>query len=158
MSKVCCIVNCESKCPNLGPNKRMLFEFPKYPHENQIWIDKVSLFLSKGNATRKYLRVCDKHFKDSDVERTFRTVLKAGIINEIPREKFKLNQDSIPCIFDVRQDNFGGKFMSTGDKSLCVSTPLEGALPTQENEAIEYTIEALKRNFEAPEHSSETIE
>ncbi|EFN80579.1 hypothetical protein EAI_05756 [Harpegnathos saltator] len=68
MSKVCCIVNCESKCPNLGPNKRMLFEFPK------------------------------------------------------------------------------------------VSTPLEGALPTQENEAIEYTIEALKRNFEAPEHSSETIE
>ncbi|XP_011145399.1 uncharacterized protein LOC105186707 isoform X3 [Harpegnathos saltator] len=124
MSKVCCIVNCESKCPNLGPNKRMLFEFPK----------------------------------DSDVERTFRTVLKAGIINEIPREKFKLNQDSIPCIFDVRQDNFGGKFMSTGDKSLCVSTPLEGALPTQENEAIEYTIEALKRNFEAPEHSSETIE
>lgn len=38
-----------------------------------------------------------------------------------------------------------------------VSTPFQDALPTQENEAIEYTIEALKRDFEAPKHSSETI-
>lgn len=157
MSKVCCIVNCGSKCSNMGPNKRTLFGFPQDPHKNQIWIDKVSLFMNKGNATRKYLYICDKHFKDSDVERTFRTVLKDGTINEIPREKFKLNQGSVPCIFDVHQDNFEGE-MDTEDESLCVSTLFEDALPTQENEAIEYTIGALKRDFEAPEHSSETIE
>lgn len=59
-------------------------------------MDKVSPFFSKGNATRKYLRICDKHFKDSDVQRTFRTVFKDGTINEIPRERFKLNQGSVP--------------------------------------------------------------
>jgi len=89
-------------------------------HENQIWFDKVSLFLSKGNATRKYLRICDKHFKDSDVERTFQTVLKDGTINEIPREKFKLNKGNVPCIFDVHQDNFEGESMDIGDESLSV--------------------------------------
>ncbi|XP_071645399.1 uncharacterized protein [Temnothorax longispinosus] len=157
MSKVCCIVNCESKCPNLDSNKRTLFGFPKDSHENQIWIDKISPFLSKGNATRKYLRICDKHFKDNDVERTFRTVLKDGTINEIPREKFKLNQGSVPCIFDVHQDNFEEESMDAGDESLCVSTPFEDILPIQGSEAIEYTIEALKRDFEAPEHSSEII-
>ncbi|XP_071637716.1 uncharacterized protein [Temnothorax longispinosus] len=119
MSKVCCIVNCESKCPNLNSNKRTLFGFPKDSHENQIWIDKISPFLSKGNATRKYLRICDKHFKDNDVERTFRTVLKDGTINEVPREKFKLNQGSVPCIFDVHQDNFEEESMDAGDESLC---------------------------------------
>ncbi|XP_011863422.1 PREDICTED: uncharacterized protein LOC105559608 isoform X2 [Vollenhovia emeryi] len=156
MSKMCCIVNCGSKCSNLNPNKRTLFAFPKDPHENEIWMEKVSLFLSKRNVAQKSLRICDKHFKDSDVERTFKTVLKDGIINEIPREIFKLNQGSVPCIFNIHQDNFEDECIDIKEESL--SDPLHIDPHIQENEATEYNIEALKRDLEAQEHSYETIE
>ncbi|KAH8029550.1 hypothetical protein HPB51_001275 [Rhipicephalus microplus] len=43
--------------------------------------------------------VCERHFEESDIERTFKIVVN-GVVNEIPREAPLLKRDAVPTIFD----------------------------------------------------------
>ncbi|KAL1480161.1 hypothetical protein MTO96_051267 [Rhipicephalus appendiculatus] len=43
--------------------------------------------------------VCEKHFEDIYVERTFKVTVN-GVVNEIARERPRLKPDAVPTVFD----------------------------------------------------------
>ncbi|KAJ8954236.1 hypothetical protein NQ318_005832 [Aromia moschata] len=90
MVKLCCVQNCGSKSPDPDGNKRTLFTVPTDANRKDEWMAKIVPHLRKGKNRRKILYICDKHFKEDDIERDFTVILTNGLVCNVGPRQFYL--------------------------------------------------------------------
>lgn len=73
-----------------------LFRAPRDPERLAEWEESIARPDKKLTSSAV---VCERHFEESDIERTFKIVVN-GVVNEIPREAPLLKRDAVPTIFD----------------------------------------------------------
>ncbi|XP_035913879.1 uncharacterized protein LOC118512885 [Anopheles stephensi] len=76
--------------------KRAMFNVPKDPQKFEEWRQA----LPKHRPLRPHDRVCEKHFKPTDIKRDW-TYHIEGKTRKLSRSKPVLRPDAVPCIFNV---------------------------------------------------------
>ncbi|XP_049275539.1 uncharacterized protein LOC119371913 isoform X1 [Rhipicephalus sanguineus] len=73
-----------------------LFRAPLDPVRLSEWEESIGRTDKKLTSSAV---VCERHFEESCIERTFRIVID-GVVNEIPREAPLLKRDAVPTVFE----------------------------------------------------------
>ncbi|XP_049299787.1 uncharacterized protein LOC125772284 [Anopheles funestus] len=88
----CFVYKCDREHRNAP--KRTMFNVPKDPQKFEEWRQA----LPKHRPLQQHDRVCEKHFKSTDIQRDW-TYQIEGKTRKLSRTKPFLQPDAIPCIF-----------------------------------------------------------
>ncbi|KAH7940093.1 hypothetical protein HPB52_021776 [Rhipicephalus sanguineus] len=92
--RVCYVQGCKSGCKSCKET-RSLFRAPIEPERLAEWSRKIP---RRDRPFDHACVVCERHFDERFIERTFRTKIKGEIV-EIPRDRPLLAKDAVPTIF-----------------------------------------------------------
>ncbi|KAL1442965.1 hypothetical protein MTO96_030497 [Rhipicephalus appendiculatus] len=92
--RTCYVPGCKSGYKSCKET-RSLFRAPIEPERLAAWSRKIR---RKDRPLSHACVVCDRHFDERFIERTFRTKINGEIV-EIPRDRPLLAKDAIPTIF-----------------------------------------------------------
>ncbi|XP_074100807.1 uncharacterized protein LOC141528577 isoform X2 [Cotesia typhae] len=117
MVKKCSVKNCLSgstaeRKRNVELNRRQttLFQVPKCPDALKNW----NLALSQHLLHKNF--VCELHFKDDDIIRTFdRINLPNGEVFDLPKERFHLKAGAIPVQEDMIVDHHDARVLDSSN-------------------------------------------
>lgn len=90
----CFVPGCRSGYPSFKET-HSLFTAPLDPKRLEAWSRNIR---RKDRTLDHTCVVCDRHFDERFIERTFRTTIKGEVV-EIPRDRVRLSNDAIPTIF-----------------------------------------------------------
>ncbi|KAH9365175.1 hypothetical protein HPB48_008952 [Haemaphysalis longicornis] len=91
-----CIVPLYRSGYRSNPEKVSMFAVPSDPVRLLEWERLIRREDRKLTAT---CVICERHFEDSHVERTFKVTVN-GVVNELARERPRLKPDAVPTVFD----------------------------------------------------------
>ena len=100
MPDKCLVPGCTSNYKYTGvpdPQYVPVFKLPTRPLERvQTWLRAIH---RENISELKNIFVCVKHFREDGIIKNFQILQPDGTYKRIPRKKWKLSDDAIPCIF-----------------------------------------------------------
>lgn len=117
--KTCFVPLCRSGYRS-NPEKVSMFAVPSDPVRLLEW---ERLIRREDRKLTPTCVICERHFEDSHVERTFKVTVD-GIVNELARERPRLKPDAVPTVFDNYPRHLLPKKTSKRKvRNLCDQTP-----------------------------------